>query len=276
MKTSKIYVVLIIIFIVIFGIGQIVPLTKIEDDYDEFVLPEQDETITLYDSFSYASRRDIIQTLKKNGNAVTYEINEYIINKPIYNAKFKVDDFISKKDILSDGTILDYNGKVLSLSSIDDNSYSIKVINFDLLKVTLLVNQEESLSVFINQEVILYYSDYTFTGLVSSIGKEFINGQLGVDINFDSSEELKVLKPGSNLDISFKIREKKDALTIPKQSVYYINNSPYVDVIDDSSMNETLIQKKILIGIEGDFLVQVIDGLDEGTKVVLTKGAVND
>lgn len=271
MKNRKIYIILIIVFLILFGIGQIVPLIQRENNYDEFSLPAQDSSDILYNESSYVDLGDITQTLSKEGESFAYEINEYIYSSDLKSSEYVVGEYIKNNDELYSGFYLDYVGKIIEIKEVDSNII-VKVLNLDLLKISLFITQIELDQIFIGQSANLYYNDQKFTGSVFSIGEEILSGKIAVEISIDEVEDTSNMKPGSMVTVSLNIREKKSVLRISKYLVYYIGKASYVDKVVFFNGKESLVQTKIVTGIEGDDFFEVINGIQKNDKVAKSLG----
>lgn len=71
---------------------------------------------------------------------------------------------------------------------------------------------------------------------------------------------------GDNGTIHVTTGQKKDVLAVPKEAVHKADNQRYVYVVGDSGLREI---KWIVTGMEGDSYIEVLEGLEEGEKVVL-------
>lgn len=74
------------------------------------------------------------------------------------------------------------------------------------------------------------------------------------------------LKPGQKLKVKIPSSSLLEALTLPKKSIRYNQDGPYVYVVDKTS--ETAHQKKVVLGKEFDSKQVVLSGIDKDESVI--------
>jgi multidrug efflux pump subunit AcrA (membrane-fusion protein) len=109
------------------------------------------------------------------------------------------------------------------------------------------------------------YPDITFEGKVTQINSalELSTRTLQVEIyipNTDSS-----LKPGMFSKIDMTLLEKPQALFIPREAVLQEEGKPFVFVVEGVQA----LRKPVVLGYEQEDLIEVLDGLKEGDRVVV-------
>ena len=81
-------------------------------------------------------------------------------------------------------------------------------------------------------------------------------------------KEHPAFKEGMLANLEIIIKEKKDVLSIPQEALHYDpEGEPFVYVL----RKEGKKKRKIKIGLEGENLIEVLEGLKEGEAVVLVK-----
>lgn len=79
-------------------------------------------------------------------------------------------------------------------------------------------------------------------------------------------------KAGQFVKVAFEIDSARDALVVPTKSLVYSGGQPQVFVYDAESQRVT--QKVVRLGLEGDGITEIIDGLTDGDRIVLQDPAV--
>lgn len=115
---------------------------------------------------------------------------------------------------------------------------------------------------------LIAFPDEVFSGRVISINpaEDLIDGVVyyAVKVNFENFPE--GIKPGMTADLSIKVAEKTDVLSVPEDAIQEKDGKNTVKVYKDKEITE----KEIEIGLIGsDDMVEVISGLAEGEQVVI-------
>ena len=79
-------------------------------------------------------------------------------------------------------------------------------------------------------------------------------------------------KAGQFVKVAFEIDSAPDALVIPTRSVVYSGGQPQVFTYNANS--QRVSQRVVRLGLEGDGITEIIDGLTEGDRIVLQDPAV--
>jgi RND family efflux transporter MFP subunit len=112
------------------------------------------------------------------------------------------------------------------------------------------------------------FPDLTFTGKVVSIEpKEIIkDGDTYYRVNFYFEAGDAPIRSGMSSDLEVKVAEKANVLVIPDYAIYKKNGKSFVKVDADGKEEEVAIST----GISNGELTEVIDGLLEGQKVIVS------
>jgi Multidrug resistance efflux pump len=97
--------------------------------------------------------------------------------------------------------------------------------------------------------------------ITSSLG---VN-QKRVSVTIEITEDIGTLKPGYDLDSKIITQIKSDTLIIPDTAVFDYKGNPCVFAVE----NGKTILKQIKKGIESDKSIEVLEGLEEGQKIIL-------
>jgi len=74
------------------------------------------------------------------------------------------------------------------------------------------------------------------------------------------------IKPGYELDLRIIVNSKENALMVPKNSVFEMEDKEYVFIVD----NGRAVLKEVKTGIEGQKHIEIVEGLEEGQLVILS------
>ncbi|MBM4075966.1 MAG: HlyD family efflux transporter periplasmic adaptor subunit, partial [Planctomycetes bacterium] len=118
------------------------------------------------------------------------------------------------------------------------------------------------------------YADENFHGEVDTVASvPSSTGSFSRDIKeyeavikiVDEPDKVNKLRPGLNATIEILVERREDVLQIPVQAVLTIGTTQHVFVVRDKSVE----RKQIKIGQTNEKMIEVIEGLDEGTEVVI-------
>jgi macrolide-specific efflux system membrane fusion protein len=115
------------------------------------------------------------------------------------------------------------------------------------------------------------YPDKVFTCVVRLIGHQAIkvNNVISYQINLEPQKVPGELRAGMTADVNFIVQEKKDVLMLPNFAVKgQADGSATVKVLTDPKKPPE--SKDIQLGVTDGVRVEVVSGLDEGDKVVIS------
>jgi RND family efflux transporter MFP subunit len=204
------------------------------------------ESNYLDSKFAYESRKLEMEQLQQ-------QINDSYIKSPI------------------SGTIIDKRN--LSGEFIGAGNPIATVVDVDLLKIYVALNESEVRFVKLNQEVAIsasVFPDKNFRGKVTYISPS-------TDENFNYKVEIQArvkenpaLKAGTYVTVLFETNTKDMALQIPKKALVEGVKNAYVYVQNGDKAEKRIIK----VGRENGNYIEVISGLKEGEKVVVD-GQIN-
>lgn len=225
-------------------------VSKFERDYKRnkelFEGNALSESNYLDSKFAYESRKLEMEQLQQ-------QINDSYIKSPI------------------NGTIIDK--KNLSGEFIGAGNPVAIVVDVDLLKIFVSLNESEIRFIKLNQNVALSASvmpDQRFTGKVTYISPT-------TDENFNYKVEIqakvkenKALKAGTYVNVLFETNTKDLALQVPKRALVEGVKNAYVYVQNGDRAEKRTVK----VGRENGAYIEIIAGLKEGEKVVID-GQIN-
>lgn len=114
------------------------------------------------------------------------------------------------------------------------------------------------------------YPDQTLETYVNFIGYRAINTSSGtafvVEMPILAENALDRYRLGMNGDAKIELASKEQALTIPLATTKERNGKVYVDIKDSQGK---IVEREIEVGIQNDESVEVLNGLDESSEVVV-------
>jgi len=115
--------------------------------------------------------------------------------------------------------------------------------------------------------VLAAFPDQEFEGIVVSIkpSEKLIGGVVYYEVIIDFVNTIEQMKPGMTADVIIRTDIKENVLTISKNVLIKDNGTVMVRILRGESVEE----KEIEIGLEGDSLVEIISGLEQGEEVII-------
>jgi len=105
----------------------------------------------------------------------------------------------------------------------------------------------------------------SFDVLLSKVLSEVVNGQFQVELLFKNDSLPKSIKRGMSLKSKVFLSNDSKALLISKGLFYQSTNGAWVFVLNSA---QKAVKRKIRIGRENPFYYEVLEGLQEGDKVI--------
>jgi len=115
---------------------------------------------------------------------------------------------------------------------------------------------------------LVVFPDQLFKGKVISIepAEKLIEGVVYYEVAVGFIEILEEVKPGMTADVVIETSLKENVLIIPEEVIQEKNEKLIVQVFEDGIIKE----REIEIGLEGKDMVEVVSGLKEGEKIIIT------
>jgi HlyD family secretion protein len=118
-----------------------------------------------------------------------------------------------------------------------------------------------SLDAYNDEKIDTYVSYISYTSSESSNGTVFL---LEFPINEQNIDKYRI---GMNGDVSIKIAEKQNVLTVPLDAISERDGKTFVKVKADNK--EQQMEREIKVGLESDEKIEILEGLSENDQVVL-------
>ncbi len=152
-------------------------------------------------------------------------------------------------------------------SKVTANQQVYTVEDFDplLIKVYVptsdIVNLKQGMTAAINTDIL---KGMTFEGTVKLINPR-IDVQSGtIKVTIEVMDHGLRLKPGMFVEVKIMVSDKNDAMVIPRKSIQYKQNNPFVFIFKRGEVSRRDIKTGIA---EGDD-IEVLEGIDDGEAVV--------
>jgi len=109
------------------------------------------------------------------------------------------------------------------------------------------------------------YPEKPFEGTVVRINKalDLATRTLQAEINIPNPGHL--LKPGMFAKVEMILKEKPDALTVPKEAVLKEEGKEFVFAVEGNQA----FRKPVVTGVERESLIEIVEGVKEGDKIVI-------
>lgn len=188
-----------------------------------------------------------LQTKKENFSDLELQLSYTKIRSPITG-------YVTERAI-EEGTRVNTNQKVYIVEDFTPLLVKVYVPTSDVVNLETGMKSEVQTDVLGNR---------VFEGKIKLINPriDVQSGTVKVTVEvFDVSEKLK---PGMFVETKILVRDKPNALVIPRKSVVYRQNESYVFVFKRGKVTKRIIKTGIS---EGDNM-EIIDGLDEGERIV--------
>ncbi|WXR60858.1 HlyD family efflux transporter periplasmic adaptor subunit [Peptostreptococcaceae bacterium AGR-M142] len=215
-------------------------------------------------------KKDKTKNISKNYYQGRKNASKAVIN----NLEDKLKDSIIKAPI--SGVISNFD---LDIGDYLSNEKIMEIFSKGNYEIETYLFWEDSIYIEEGMEVILFQErrdeDFEFSGVVKNIAPNAIKkvSSLGLEerrvkVLIEPKEEFSnILKPEYEIRCEFRINQKKDSIKIPKVSVFEYEGQDCVWIISESKAK---IQK-IKLGIETSSYYEVLEGLNDGDYIILTK-----
>jgi len=163
----------------------------------------------------------------------------------------------------SAGIILSIRGKVGEM--VDNDRLLIEMSDLTNFKIQGKVDDDYSEEVKTGTKVYVALDSEKLTGVVGTVNPVIRDRKIEFDVNLRESNHYK-LRPNLNVGLEI-VREERD-------SVLRINNGPAIGRGKDHKVyvlnNGSAREREIITGLRTDEYVEVLEGLSEGERVVLS------
>ena len=161
---------------------------------------------------------------------------------------------------VSPGTLLDSNTAVTTLDDIS------------LIKLDFSVPEKYLDAIKLGQQVYARSTAYpgeTFTGAVQTVGSRVDSVTRSVTIRAHLANDSKRLRPGMLLSLNL-VLNRPVTLVVPEEAIIPVQQTTYVFAVDAENKAQ---RKEVLLGRRAAGKVEVLQGLQEGDRVV-TQGII--
>ena len=91
-----------------------------------------------------------------------------------------------------------------------------------------------------------------------------VGGVVYYEITVDFEKEKAGIKSGMTADIVIEVAKKENVLVVPREALLKINGKRKVKILEGGEPQE----REVEIGLEGDDLIEIISGLENGQPVI--------
>lgn len=114
------------------------------------------------------------------------------------------------------------------------------------------------------------YPETTLAGTLTRIAPRGVKeeGVVNFRVEAELSGDTDLLKTGMSADVQLVLDSREDALTLPEGAIIYEGDSTFVEKVDPGAEGgKTRVPVKV--GLSDGIKTEILDGVEEGTKVVL-------
>jgi RND family efflux transporter MFP subunit len=176
-----------------------------------------------------------------------------------------------------------FDGIVTGLSvdggdTISQSSIMASVITKQM-KAVITLNEVDAVKIHAGDQVDLSFNALPETVLSGRITKidtigTISQGVVSYSAEVALDEQVNVLRPGMSVTAAITVAEIRDVIVIPNEALLYQDNKVFVRVSPDKGVNDAEAgrgqRKEITIGMTDNVVTEVVSGLQEGEKVVVT------
>ncbi len=166
--------------------------------------------------------------------------------------------FVEQGTIVPPGTSLFSQGNTL-----------LQIADTSRMYVEVSVDEADIGNVRVGQPVTIRIDAFPrerFRGKVSRIDPQAVveNNVTVVKVRVEIEKPDPRLKPGLNASCEFLVARKDDVLAVPNSAVNETREGTYVEVL----VNGKPQRREVKIGIQGNTMTEIVDGLSEGETVI--------
>jgi len=211
-------------------------------------------------NFDLQDQRNTVEKAQRNLQTALNKLADYTIKAPFDGILGNVDDSIFVGDNISSNTVLGVltsKQYIIKISLSEDDAAKVKVGQKALITFDVLDNLQATGKII----------DVDVVGKISQ-GVVSYDAKVLLDDNIDER-----VKSGMSTTIDIITQTKSNVLTIPRIALKMQNNKYYVEILNDKKEIE---KRPVEIGLQADSKVEIIKGLNEGEKVIVSGNAINN
>lgn len=205
-----------------------------------------------------------------NNKVINQKNQIQLINSEIEGLKKKIEDCNLRANV--DGRVTKIDAKV---NQYPEAGEKIIIDDISLYKASVDVSQYDAMKMKKGQKAIINVNGggKKYTGAITDIGQQAEKKQNSTDQDSKINVKVSIDKPDSNVKIGYEVdteiilNEKKSVLQIGFEAIKEDAGKKYVFVIDAGNK---VVKRYITTGLETDYNIEVLSGLKEGEKYVLS------
>lgn len=196
-------------------------------------------------------------------------------------AKIALDSAKSKLSSINSNIVADLDG-VITVMNVTEGAISnipqpaVIVQDIDNLKALVSLGKYDASKVMLDQDAEIIVSGNRSKGKVIYIDPvaKKITGPTGSDVilnaDVDILEKIESIKPEFDVDVEILLDKRENILKIPAEAIRSDKEGKSYTYI---MVENKAIEKAIKLGLQSDMEVEIIEGLNEGDKVILNPTA---
>ena len=141
----------------------------------------------------------------------------------------------------------------------------LTLMDYSKIKIAVAISSEDIGRIRKGQEAVLRVGaipgrDFRGAVRVVNLTADPLNKKFGVEVVIDNPDA--ALRPGTFGDLVFEVQSHENALVIPQKAIL---ENTYVFIVEGGKA----VKKNVAIGLQNTTMVEVLDGLAEGARVVV-------
>jgi RND family efflux transporter MFP subunit len=141
----------------------------------------------------------------------------------------------------------------------------LTLMDYSKIKIAVAISSEDIGRIRRGQEAVLRVGaipgrDFRGAVRVVNLTADPLNKKFGVEVVIDNPDA--ALRPGTFGDLVFEVQSHENALVVPQKAIL---ENTYVFIVEGGKA----VKKNVAIGLQNTTMVEVLDGLAEGARVVV-------
>jgi HlyD family secretion protein len=211
------------------------------------LLQEKTKQDSIFMTLRIASSEKSIVRMNANQELVRMSLEKLSIESPVNGELAALNPKV--------GEVINYGTRIGSINILDSYKLRVEIDEYYISRVTRGLKGECD------------FSNATYTAKITKIYPEVVEGRFAIDMEF-TEEHPKEIRIGQTSRIRLELGESKPALLIPRGGFYQSTGGQWVFVVNES--DNCAYKRKIRIGRQNPQYYEVLEGLEQGEKVIIS------
>ena len=194
-----------------------------------------------------AASEESVESMQDNLNIIRGRLQKLTVRAPVNGELATLNPEI--------GEVITYGTRIGTINILESYKLRVEIDEHYISRVSRDLNGECD------------FSGKLYSAKIKKIYPEVLEGRFTLDMEFtkDIPEEIRI---GQTSRIRLELGESKQALLIPRGGFYQSSGGQWIFVIDPSG--DFAIKKEIRIGRQNPMYYEVLEGLEQGEKVIVS------